>query len=85
MVVELEDTENYFRLPDAKFKLEHAYNDDTPVFRVCEKKGNVRTEAMLDSFMDRLAAHHTTKHCMVINFSQLQKAPKTTQRSMESF
>ena len=35
-VVDLEDTENYFRPPYAKFKLELAYDDDSPCFKVFE-------------------------------------------------
>ena len=49
-IVELEDTENYFRPPYAKFKLDLAYNDDSPAFRFFEKKEGVRTEVVLISF-----------------------------------
>ena len=49
-IVELEDTENYFRPPYAKFKLDLAYNDDALAFKVCEKKDGVRTEVVLNAF-----------------------------------
>ena len=47
-VVDLEDTENYFRPPYAKFKLELAYDDDSPCFKVLDKKDGVRTEVALN-------------------------------------
>ena len=40
-VVELEATENYFRPPYAKFKLELAYNNQSPIPNVFEQR---RTE-----------------------------------------
>ena len=71
-IVELEDTENYFRPPYAKFKLDLAYNDDSPAFRVFEKKDGVRTEVVLDSFKEALQfIRYMTKHRTVINFSKL--------------
>ena len=72
MVVELEDTENYFRPPYAKFKLEPAYNDESPVFRIFERKHGVRTEVVLNSFTEALQhIRYMTKHRMVINVSKL--------------
>jgi hypothetical protein len=46
---DLEDSENYFRPPYAKFKLELDYNDESPVFRVFEKQDGVRTSVALNS------------------------------------
>ena len=37
-VVDLEDTENYFRPPYAKFKLELAYDDESPSFNFWIRK-----------------------------------------------
>ena len=37
-VQDLEDTENYFRPPYAKYKLDLAYNDDAPAFKVYDMK-----------------------------------------------
>ena len=56
-IVELEDTENYFRPPYAKFKLDLAYNDDSPAFKVFEKKDGVRTEVVLKLLQGSLAIH----------------------------
>ena len=71
-VVDLEDTENYFRPPYAKFKLELAYDDDTPGFKVFEKKDGVRTEVAWTEFKEAMQyIRYTTKHRMVINFSKL--------------
>ena len=71
-VQDLEDTENYFRPPYAKFKLELAYNDDSPTFKVFYKKDGVRTEVALNSFKESLQfIRYMTKHRMVINFSKL--------------
>ena len=71
-IVELEDTENYIRPPYAKFKLDLAYNDDSPAFKVFEKKDGVRTEVALNSCKEALQIiRYTTKHRMVINFSKL--------------
>jgi len=71
-VVDLEDTENYFRPPYAKFKLELAYDDDTPCFKVFEKKDGVRTQVVLNSFKEALQyIRYLTKHRMVIHFCKL--------------
>ncbi len=71
-IQDLEDTENYFRPPYAKFKLELAYDDDTPAFKVFDKKEGVRTEVALNSFKEALQhIRYMTKHRMVINFSKL--------------
>ena len=71
-IVELEDTENYFRPPYAKFKLDLAYNDDSPAFKVFEKKDRVRTEVVLNSFKEALQIiRYMMKHRLVINFSKL--------------
>ena len=71
-IVELEDTEIYFRPPYAKFKLDLAYNDDSPAFKVFEKKNVVRTEVVLNSLNEALQTiRYTTTHRMVINFSKL--------------
>ncbi len=71
-IVEVEDTENYFRPPYAKFKLELAYNDESPVVKVFEKKDGVRTEVALNSFTECLQhIRYMTKHRMVINFSKM--------------
>ena len=56
-IVELEATENYFRPPYAKFKFDLAYNDDSPTFKVFEKKDGVRTEVVLNSFKRSLVNH----------------------------
>ncbi|MFM7979360.1 MAG: hypothetical protein ACKPKO_08605, partial [Candidatus Fonsibacter sp.] len=70
--VALEDTESYFLPPYAKFKLELAYDDDTPAFKVCDKKEGVRTDVALNSFKEALQhIRSMTKHCIVINFSKL--------------
>ncbi|MFM7985912.1 MAG: hypothetical protein ACKPKO_42015, partial [Candidatus Fonsibacter sp.] len=75
---DLEDTENYFRPPYAKFKLELAYDDDTPAFKVFDKK-----EVELNSFKEALQhIRYMTKHRMVINFSKLY-AMKTRSREEE--
>ena len=71
-VQDLEDTENYFRPPYAKFKLELAYDDDTPTYQVFDKKDGVRTQVALNSFKESLQfIRYMTKHRMVINFSKL--------------
>ena len=71
-IVDLEDTENYFRQPYAKLKLELAYNDDSPAFKVFDKKDGVRTEAVLNSFKESLEfIRYMTSNRMVINFSKL--------------
>ena len=71
-IVELEDTEKHFRPPYAKIKLDLAYNDDSPAFKVFEKKDGVRTEVALNSFKEPLHfIRYTTKHRLVINFSKL--------------
>jgi hypothetical protein len=70
--VDLEDTENYFRPPYAKFKLELAYDDDAPRFKVFDKKDGVRTEVALNAFKEALQyIRYMTKSRMVINFSKL--------------
>ena len=71
-VVDLEDTENYFRPPYAKFKLELAYDDGSPCVKVFAKKDGVRTEVALNEFKEALQyIRYMTKHRMVINFSKL--------------
>ncbi|MFM7978739.1 MAG: hypothetical protein ACKPKO_05435, partial [Candidatus Fonsibacter sp.] len=71
-VEDLEDTESYFRPPYTKFKLVLAYDEDTPAFKVFDKKGGVRTEVALNSFKEVLQhIRYMTKHRMVINFSKL--------------
>ena len=70
--VELEDTEKHFRPPYAKIKLDLAYNDDSPAFKVFEEKDGVRTEVVLNSFTEPLLfIRYMTKHRMVISFSKL--------------
>ena len=70
VVQDLEDTENYFRPPYAKFKLELAYDDDSPTLKVFDKKDGVRTEVVLNSCKESLQfIRYMTKHRMVINFS----------------
>ena len=67
-VQDLEDTENYFRPPYAKFKLEPAYDDDTPAFKVFDKNEGVRTEVALNSLKEALQhIRYMTKHRMVVN------------------
>ena len=62
-VQDLEDTENYFRPPYAKFKLELDYNDELPVFRVFEQQDGVRTSVALNSFKEALQhIRYMTKH-----------------------
>ena len=71
-IVEVDDTENYFRPPYARFKLELAYNDESPVFKVFDKKGGIKKEVVPNSFTEALQhIRHTTKHRMVVNFSKL--------------
>ena len=71
-IVELEDTENYFRPPYAKFKLDQAYSDNSPAFKVFEQKDGVRTEFALNSFKEALQfIRYMTKRRMVIKFSKL--------------
>ncbi|MFM7985632.1 MAG: hypothetical protein ACKPKO_40605 [Candidatus Fonsibacter sp.] len=49
-----------------------AYDDDTPAFKVFDKKEGVRTEVALNSFKEALQhIRYTTKHRMVIHFSKL--------------
>ena len=68
----LEDTENNFRPPYAKFRLELAYDDDFPTFKVFDKKDGVRTEVVLNSFKESLHfIRYMTKHRIAINFSKL--------------
>ena len=58
--------------PTQKFKLELAYDDDTPAFKVFDKKDGVRTEVALNSFKEALQyIRYMTKHRMVMNFSKL--------------
>ena len=47
-IVDVEDTENYFRPPYIKLKLDLAYNDDAPAFKVYDKKDGVRTDVALE-------------------------------------
>ena len=62
-VQDLDDTENYFRPPYAKFKLELDYNGESPVFRVFEKQDGVRTSDGLNSFKEALQhIRYMTKH-----------------------
>ena len=71
-IVELEDTENYFRPPYAKFKFHLVNNDDSPAFKVYDKKDGVRTEVALNSFGEALQhIRYMTKRRLVINFSML--------------
>ena len=64
-VVDLEDTENYFRQPYAKFKLELAYDDDSPCLKVFDKKDGVRTEVALNEFKEALKyIRYMTQHRM---------------------
>ena len=68
----LEDTENNFRPPYAKYKLELAYDDDSPTFQVFDKKDGVRTEVVLNSFKESLHfIRYMTKRRVAINFSKL--------------
>ena len=41
-IVEPEDTENYFQPPYAIFNLDLAYSDESPSFKVYDKKDGVR-------------------------------------------
>ena len=71
-VVDVEDTENYFRPPYAKLKLDLAYNAGAPAAKVYDKKDGVRTEVALKSFKEALEyIRNMTKHRIVINFSKL--------------
>ncbi|MFM7989811.1 MAG: hypothetical protein ACKPKO_61905, partial [Candidatus Fonsibacter sp.] len=80
-VQDLDHTENYFRPPYVKFKLELAYDDDTPAFKVFDKKEGVRTEVELNSCKEALQhIRYMTKHRMVVNFSKLY-AMKTSSRN----
>ena len=47
-IVELEDTENYFRPPYAQLKLNLAYKDGAPAWKVFYKTDGVRTEVALN-------------------------------------
>ena len=68
----LEDTENYFRPPYAKFKLELAYDNDSPSFKIFVKKDGIRTEVALNEVKEALQyVRCMTKNRMVINFSKL--------------
>ncbi len=72
VVEDLEDNQSYFRPPYVKFKLELAYDDDTPACKVFDKSEGVRTEVALNSFKEALQhSRNMTKHRMVINFSKL--------------
>ena len=53
-VEDLEDAKNNFRPPYAKFKLELAYDDDSPTCKVFDKKHGVRTEVALNEFKEAL-------------------------------
>ncbi len=65
-------TENYFRPPYAKIKLDLSYKDDAPAFKVYDKKDGVITEAALNSCKEALQyIRYMTKHRMVFNFSKL--------------
>ncbi|MFM7985479.1 MAG: hypothetical protein ACKPKO_39810 [Candidatus Fonsibacter sp.] len=71
-VVDLEDTDNYCRPPYAQFKLDLAYHDDAPAFKVYDKSDGVGTEVVLKSFEEALQyIRYMTKHRIVINFSKL--------------
>ena len=49
-----------------------AFNDDSPAFKVYDKKDGVRTEVALNSFTEALQyIGYTTKHRIVINISKL--------------
>ena len=81
--VELEDTENYFRPPHAKLQLELAYNDKSPVFKVFDKKGGVRTTVVFNSFAEALQhIRYMTKHR--VGCSPRRRAPETKSRSTGS-
>ena len=70
--MDIEDTENYFRPPYAKFKLELAYDDDSPFFKDFEKKDGVRTEVALNEFKEALQyIRYLTKHRTVNQFCKL--------------
>ncbi|MFM7859002.1 MAG: hypothetical protein ACKO96_45535, partial [Flammeovirgaceae bacterium] len=56
-VEDVEDTENYFRPPCARFKYELAYDDDSPTFKVFDKKDGVRTVVVLNSFKKAFLTH----------------------------
>ena len=71
-IVEPEDTENYFQPPYAIFNLDLAYSDESPSFKVYDKKDGVRTEVALNSFEEALQhIRYMTKRRLVINFSML--------------
>ena len=71
-VEDLQDTKSNFRPPYAKFKLELAYDDDSPTFKVFDKKDGVRTEVVLNEFKEALQyIRYMTKHRIAINFSKL--------------
>ena len=82
-VVDLEDTENYLRPPCAKFKLELAYDDDSPCFKAIVRKDGVRAEVALNEFKEALQyIRYMAKHRMAINFSKLY-AMKDELRKLE--
>ena len=49
-IVDVEDSENYFRPPNPKLKLDMSFKDDAPPFNFDDKKDGVRTEVALKSF-----------------------------------
>ena len=71
-IPDVEDTENYFRPPYAKLKLDLVYKDGAPAFNVSDEKDGGRTEVALSSFKEALQyIRYTTKHRIAINFSKL--------------
>ncbi len=56
-VQDLEDTESYFRPPYAKFKLELAYDDDTPAFNVFLIRRKGQNGGRADLLQGSLATH----------------------------
>ena len=66
MVEDLEDTENYFQPPYAISNLDLAYSDESPSFKVYDKKDGVRTEVVLNEFKRVPAIHQIhdkAPHC----------------------
>ena len=62
-IVNLEDTDHYFRPPYAKFKLGMAFADGTPTFKVFAKKDGVSMEVALRSSKEApLHIKYTTLH-----------------------
>ena len=85
-IVELEDTENYFRPPCAELNLDLAYNDDAPAFKVYDKKDGVRTEVALNSFKEsRQYIIYMTKHRMAINFSRLYATMTSSENEKKKY